>query len=351
MAYKMPSTAETLYNVIYPKGKKMDKIEKLTQEQVDSMPKFRSKWIAIGTDTSKIDHVEAIKASNLSYKCANLPNPKFFIFPSGPKEAMKFISFGKFIDFTETDFANLSALGPYALTKAIRAKVEKAEKENPDFTYTKVWPGFYGQHEAGWLSLYDFFAEHFNLSELSAGIRALALHSGWVWLYGDLVIICEKPTRLTLNATGDLHNEKTAAIEYNDGTKVYSFNGVVIPAKWVIERDTIDPSEILSCTDVDKRAAGIALYGYARLKHSLNYNVLEGDPETDIGALIEITIPGLSRKGRFLEAICPRNGPVFLGVPLSNPWDNGKDITSAVGAQAFLARLPESAYSHPPIRT
>jgi len=118
-----------------------------------------------------------------------------------------------------------------------------------------------------------------------------------------------------------------------------------------LERETIDPAEILAEVDIDKRAAGIALYGYSRMKHSLNYNIIQGDPTTDIGALIEITIPGLNKNGRFLEAICPRNGPVFLGIPDNNPWDDNKPITNAVAAQAFLARLPESAYQHPPIRT
>jgi hypothetical protein len=150
---------------------------------------------------------------------------------------------------------------------------------------------------------------------------------------------------------GKLHNEKGAAIEYADGTKIYSFNGVVIPEKWVLQRATINPSEILECKDTDKRAAGIALYGYDKLKNLLDYKIIDGNPNTDIGALIEIKIPGLSRPGRFLEAVCPRNGPVFLGVPMTNPWDKNADIVSAVGAQAFLARLPESAYQHPPIRT
>lgn len=323
------------------------KVTSLTQAQIDSMATFRDMWLDIGLDTGRINHERAIAALNLSYEKAGLKPPRFVLFAEGPSEAMKFLSITDKVQLTEEDFVALMAKSPTALTEAIRTilSLEKTVKTNVQ------WPSFYGQHEAGWLGFNDFFAHHFGLSELSEGLRNLAKEAGWVWMYEDLAIISQRPIRVTMDAQGRIHNEKKAAIEYADGTSVYAFNGVVLPEKWVLERDTMDPSEIFAESDTDKRAAGIALFGYARLKDRLNYKVLEGDPTTDIGALIEIELPGLNAKGRFLEAICPRNGPVFLGIPRNNPWDNDKAINTAVGAQAFLARLPESAYQHPPIRT
>jgi hypothetical protein len=324
----------------------MEKIQALTAEQIALLPVFRDKWLKIGLDTARLDFQKTIDAVNLAYEKAGISPPRFFMFPDGPTEAMKFISVASKCNLTEQDFIKLSDKSPISLTEAIRAVVSVAEIGRIE----TVWPGFYGQHEAGWLGFQEFFAENFGLSELSQGLRDLAKNSGWVWMYGDLAIVSQKPIRVTL-LNGRLHDEKRAAVEYADGTRVYAFNGVVLPEKWVIERDTMDPSEIFECSDTDVRAAGIALYGYSRVKHKLNYRVVEGDPETDIGALVEISIPGLRAPGRFLEAICPRNGPVWLGVPKVNPWDGNKPIKTAVGAQAFLARLPESAYQHPPIRT
>lgn len=322
---------------------------KLTADQEAALPLYRDKWIDIGLDTSPINHTRAIDAVKLAYRLADQPEPKHFLFADGPLEAMRFLSVAPYVTLTKDDFDRLTAAGVMALTDEIRkcvkanfAKVEKPKLE---------WPATYGQHGAGYLSFYDFFADHFGLAEQSKGLREIGKECGWVWMFAELVIIASKPIRVTTNARGQLHNEKKAAIEYADGTRVYAFNGVVLPEKWVVERDTIDPTEIISCTDTDKRAAGIALFGYGRLKNALNYKILEGDPTTDIGALVEISIPGLPRKGRFLEAICPRNGPVFLGVPDNNPWDNNQPIRDAVGAQAFLARLPRKAYEHPAIRT
>jgi hypothetical protein len=321
-------------------------IEQLTPKQVESMDIFRNQWLKIGLDTARLDVIKTIAAMNLSYAKGGLKEPRFFLFPDGPMEAMRFLAVAKHCQLTEQDFVALAKQSPLALTEAIRTIAAM----NPDVKLEFVEPAFCGQHEAGWLSFQDFFATHFGLSELSEGLRELVKHSGWVWAYTDLAIVCQKPVHVSM-LNGRLHNEKRAAIEYADGTCVYAVNGVQIPKKWVVERETMDSAEIFACKDTDVRAAGLALYGYSRLKSKLNYKVLEGDPRTDIGALVQISIPGLEKPGRFLEAVCPRNGPVWLGIPENNPWDQNRKIQTAVGAQAFLARLPESAYQHPPIRT
>ena len=325
-------------------------IKELTQEQEDSLSRYRDEWIEIGLDTSPLDEQKSIEAVKLAYRLADQKEPRYFLFANGPVEAMQMLAIAEKVDLTKEDFDQLAAESTMALTNKIREYVTS----NQDFFDGKTYlnyPSSYGQHNAGWLGFYQFFADHFGLAEKSAGLREIGRTCGWVWMYENLVVIARKPIRVTLDGQGRLHNEKVAAIEYADGTKVYAVNGVAIPEEWVLQRDTIDPSVILSCPDTDKRAAGIALFGYHRMKKALDYKIIEGDPETDIGALVEIKIPGLRRPGRFLEAICPRNGPVFLGVPETNPWDNGSPIVDAVGAQAFLARLPRSAYEHPPIRT
>jgi len=328
----------------------MKKIEYLTPEQTAKIPLQAEKWVSIGLDTSPLNYRRAIDACKEAYNSAELQAPSYFLFPSGPKEALEMMACASKINLSRNDFNRLSAESPIALTEHIRRLI-KSKDLLAEVTVKFIGAGFYGQHDAGYLSYYDFFIEEFGIAEKISGLIALAKEVGWCWLYQDIAIMSEKPIKLTRNSAGQLHNEKGPAIEYRDGTKVYSFNGVMLPEKWVLERQTMDPSEIFECEDTDKRAAGIALYGYERLKDRLDYKVIEGNPKTDIGALIEIAIPGLTRKGRFLEAICPRNGPVFLGIPYANPWDNGKEIKTAVGAQAFLAGLPEDAYQHPPIRT
>jgi hypothetical protein len=321
--------------------------DKLTPEQEASIPEYRDRWLKYGLDTSPVNEELAIEAIKLAYRLAGENEPDYFLFADGPLEAMRFLSAAPEVKLTEDDFNRLTAESTLSLTNEIRRITNELRIDKPEI----VWPSSHGQHDTGWLGFYEFFDDHFGLAEKSRGLREIGKQCGAVWMYGRIAIISRKPIRVTMDNLGRLHNEKVAAVEYADGTKVYAFNGVALPEKWVLEKDTINPKEIISCQDADKRAAGIALYGYQRLKNALDYKILEGDPNTDIDALVEIAIPGLRNRGRFLEAICPRNGPVFLGVPQTNPWDDNKPITDAVGAQAFLARLPRSAYEHPAIRT
>lgn len=325
----------------------MAKYEKLTPEQEALLPVYRDRWIDIGLDATPLDPAAAMDAVRMAYRLADQPGPKYWLFADGPMEAMRFLSVAPYVTLSQDDWDRLSKESVMALTH----EVKRVASQHASRAVNLEWPTTYGQHGAEYLSFYEFFADNFGLAEKARGLIEIGKTCGWVWMYAELVIIARKPIRVSMNGQGRLHNERVAAVEYLDGTRVYAFNGVVIPEKWVVERDTIDPTEILSCTDTDQRAAGIALFGYHRLKSALNYRIVAGDPNTDIGALVEISIPGLPRRGRFLEAICPRNGPVFLGVPETNPWDNNKPITDPVGAQAFLARLPRSAYEHPEIRT
>lgn len=329
----------------------MKKIKTLTNEQINLLPVYRDKWIKVGLDTSPLNHQACIDAVCLAYKIAKQPKPKYFIFADGPVEAIKIISAAKYIDLTKKDFEELSSQGITALSDRVKKLTHTAFSKNNIDLINNFLHIFYGQHEVAWASYYQFFNDNFGIGKDSEGICAMTRECGWVWMYANLVIISAKPIFLSFDSQNRLHNEKRAAVEYADGTKIYAFNGITIPEKWVLERETMDPSEILSCQDTDKRVAGIALYGYSRLKNKLDYKILEGDPNTDIGALVTITIPGLRTPGRFLEAICPRNGSVFLGVPETNPWDDNAPITDALGAQAFLARLPRSAFETPPIRT
>ena len=76
----------------------------------------------------------------------------------------------------------------------------------------------------------------------------------------------------------------------------------------------------------------------------------DGDPSSDIGALVELTLPGLPEPGLFLMAQCPRNGTICEGVPRVSDID-GLPIETAIAAQAWRDALPASEYSHASLRT
>lgn len=315
-------------------------IEKLTAEQESLFPHYVKKWIDIGLakSTGAVDQAACREAIDECYAVLKLPPPKYIIHLDGPTH-------GNFAANAPDQIFEMCESGEIDFNNAWESikNIKLPSKQ------TFCEPTIYGSHNAGFLSFYDFFNEQFGLAEEIKGLVKLSKLANWCWTFSDLAIVTRNPTTMSM-LDGRLHSEVGPAIAYADGTEVYSVFGTVVPKKWVIEKNTISPEIILAERDTDKRAIGIKLIGYQRMKDKLNYKIIDGDPTTDIGALIELTIPDLPRPGRFLEAICPRNGSVFLGVPTNNPVDS-KAITTAIGAQAFLARLPTDAYVHPKIRT
>ena len=139
-------------------------------------------------------------------------------------------------------------------------------------------------------------------------------------------------------------------MSFADGFSIYAFNGVRLPEDWVLMRETIDPAEILACENVEQRAAGCALLGWPRVAEKLGRKVIHGDPDSDIGAVVELNLPGLPEPGRFLMAKCPRNGTICEGLPRTSEID-GLPIDTAIAAQAWRDGLAASEYTHPAIRT
>jgi hypothetical protein len=82
----------------------------------------------------------------------------------------------------------------------------------------------------------------------------------------------------------------------------------------------------------------------------LKARVIHDSGNDDMGQLIELTLPGLEKPGRFLKARCPRNGIVVEGVPYISDID-GLPIDTALAAQAWRVGDAMSEYEHPTRRT
>jgi hypothetical protein len=177
-----------------------------------------------------------------------------------------------------------------------------------------------------------------------------AIHGGFRVMHEKFCIVSDFPEILTVDDQNRPHNETGPSHRWRDGWELYHWHGVNVPKEWIVNRATLDPAEVLNVRDADQRAAGMAIVRWAKAVHLLGRKIIDGDPDTDLGALIELTLPGLREPGRFLQAVCPRNGTIVQGVPRQSEID-GKPITTAVAAQAWCAGLPASAYQHPPIRT
>ena len=334
----------------------MTKITKLTDAQISAFPRYVKKWTAIGTSTEPADRPRAEAAIRLMYQRAELSEPDI-VWCGSPlslclthlflKNAVKGASVRDSVWASVRDSVRASVWD--SVWASVRASVRDSVWDSVrDSVGDSVWDSVFGQHEAGWLSLYDYFSAECELdNEVSSlrGLLELAQSGGWIIPMEGLCLASERHRICARDDAGLLHGEHGPAVAYPDGFEIHAWHGVRVPSHWIERRETLNPKEVLACENVEQRAAGGAIIGW----HRMPKTVIDGDPETDIGALIEIDI-GMPQPGRFLMAVCPRNGTICEGVPEVSDIDN-LPINTAIAAQAWRDCLPQSEYVHPSIRT
>lgn len=172
----------------------------------------------------------------------------------------------------------------------------------------------------------------------------------WWWPFEDAVVVSERPATVIWDHDRQLHCENAAAVRYADGLELFAWHGLGVPPHWILDRANIDPAEVIRQDNVELRAVGTNLAGLPKMLSFLDCRVVDDSGSGDIGQLIELTLPGLSAPGRFLKALCPRNGIIIEGVPYVSDIDR-LPIDTALAAQAWRIGDPQSDYQHPPRRT
>lgn len=176
-----------------------------------------------------------------------------------------------------------------------------------------------------------------------------AIHGGSRVMHEEFCMVSDFPERILVDDQNRPHCENGPSHRWRDGWSLYHWHGVRVPAHWIEHRDSVDPVEVLKSENVELRAAGWQILGPRMISH-MDRRIIDGDPDSDLGALIELKMPGLPTPGRFLQAVCPRNGAICEGIPHISDID-GKPIETALAAQAWRVGLIPSEYRHPPRRT
>jgi len=324
------------------------KLNRLTAEQEAILLAIRDKWLSIGLSTEPADRKRAEAGVALAYQAAGMKPPSLVIWLRSPLEG----AYGATLLKEDQVRAQVGA----QVGDQVRAQVG-------DQVRAQVWAqvgaqvgdqvgeAVFGGHDASWLGFYAAFnCFGIEVANKLRGLQEVAQSCGWWWPFADAVILTERPNKILRDDQNRLHCETGPALSYPDGFSIYAWHGTRLPAEWVENRTTIDPAIILKAGNVEQRAAGAALIGWPRMLKVLKEKVVDDSGSPDIGQLIELTLPGLPEPGRFLKAVCPRNGIICEGVPYVSDIDN-LPINTALHAQAWRIGDPLSDYQHPPART
>lgn len=278
----------------------MKTIVNLTPEQEALLPVYRDKWLEIGLSTEEIDEDRSRKAIENLYKITGYEAPK---------------------DIHYVDGLN-------SITQ-------------DEFPISSLWVG---SLSAYWLAFYDFFFEQFDIGEevrpMLEAVIEVAKAGGSIHFEKDRVIVIQRPEVIKMR-DGHLHCEDGPSIRFRDGFEVYSWNGTRVPRKFIMEKDTLDPTLAITHENVEQRRALAEIIGWDRVIEMLKPTIIdEDDPE--IGTLLEVDIPEIGKE-RFIRVLCGTNRQFALPVP--------PDTDSALGAQAFLHGVSLNDFLLPEIRT
>ena len=194
----------------------MAKITKLTPAQVARIPEVRDHWLSVGLSTERADRPRAEAGVRLAYEAAGLAPPKIIIWLDSPMAG---------------------AMGAALLTGT---KVAGAQ------VWAQVYRAVWGQHDAGWLSFYAYFADVLGLASAQRlrGLNEVAQAAGWWWPFSGAAILTERPTVIHRDTEGRLHSDTGPALIYPDGWGIWAVHGLRVGRRIVEAPETLTAHEV-----------------------------------------------------------------------------------------------------------
>jgi hypothetical protein len=194
----------------------------------------------------------------------------------------------------------------------------------------------FGQHEAGWLAVADYFREACGFREQTTkalDLMLLARSAGWAFPCAAFCWVSERPTKMLLDDAGRLHCSSGPAVAYPDGWELHFWHGVEVDPEWLGLGEALDPQMVLTWPQIERRSALAEIAGgWHRLLERIPTRVVDRDSDPSIGTLLECDLP----RGpvRFLRVRCGTGRTFALPVPQgcltarqANAWTYGLEAT------------------------
>ena len=166
-----------------------------------------------------------------------------------------------------------------SVSASVRASVRDSVRASVrDSVRDSVWASVRSQHEAGWLSFYDYFKQAAGLDEQTqrlAGLWKVAQSAGWWLPHQNICWISERHNILNRNDRGQLHCEDGPALAYPDGFCIWSINGVRVGEQIVMRPETQCASDISAEQNAEVKRVRIERFGWTRYLRDVKARVIE----------------------------------------------------------------------------
>jgi hypothetical protein len=103
-----------------------------------------------------------------------------------------------------------------------------------------------------------------------------------------------------------------------------------VPAKWILDKASLDPQTALTHPNVEERRAAAEILGWEKVLSALKPKIIDQDKDPEIGTLLEVDLPD-SKGSKFLKVLCGTGRTFVLPVP--------NEMKTALQANAWTYNL------------
>ena len=342
----------------------MKKIEKLTPEQESQLAVYRDKWLKIGLSCEPADRAAAVAGANAAYIAAGLAPPKLVIWLDSPLSGAYGAAMLKNMPAQVGDQVwdqvvdqVVAQVGDQVVAQVgdqvwaqvgaqVRDQVgNQVVAQVRDQVWDQVVRAAYGQHDAGWLAFYDFFARQCGLEAplKLAGLIETARACGWWWPFEHAVILTERPELLRRDAENRLHCEDGPALFYPDGFGLWAWHGVLVPQNVIETPDALTVDVALREQNAEIRRVMLLRIGAERLANEGGLRVLDevADDQVEIASGRDgLPMPVGLCGGKLYELPSKDDMPAMRWVSLVNSTPEVDGST-----KRYFLRVPPTAKS------
>ena len=317
----------------------MSRIDRLTEKQVAQLAIYRNKWLARGLAVGPCDRPAMERAADEAYRCAEMKPPKLKIWLGSPFSGAIGAAILTSAQVGDQVGAQVGAQVWDHVEAQVGAQVGDQLK-NAAFNSMST------QFEAGFAGYITFLRDVCGWTDPSLEkfevFETLVKNCGWTWWHENVLAISDRPTIINRDDQGRLHCETGPSIAYRDGWGLHHWHGTAIPAEWITDRSKLTPSIALKCENVEQRRAACEILGWVNILRDLKAKTIDTDNDPEIGELVEVKLPDLVKKAKFLRVRCGTGREFAIGIP--------PHINKALDAQAWIVGLEPKDFTRPEIR-
>jgi hypothetical protein len=173
-----------------------------------------------------------------------------------------------------------------------------------------------GNQWSGWTAYLSFFRHVANLDidySKYAHWEAATIYGGPRWVHEKFCIVSDRPEFLKVDDQTRPHCEEGPFCRWRDGSALYAWHGIYVPANWIENKTALDPRTALTHENLELRRAAAEIVGWARVLEHVKARVIDEDHPA-IGTLLEADLPD-SPGERFLRVRCATGRDFVLLAP------------------------------------